>query len=143
MGDTLQDKIAPLIREQWYHLAGKLNSVRLSNEKDVVIWSWSHNKKYNVKLVYQHPTKDDNGSAYKEIWKAKNPLENKDLYVVSSSKAILTKDNMVGKNWKGDPGCYFCGGLKNIDHLLFSCPIAKVVWGVVTICFGQRVKPSS
>jgi hypothetical protein len=81
-----------------------------------------------MKSVYQHPTKDDNGSAYKEIWKAKNPLENKDLYVVSSSKAILTKDNMVGKNWKGDPSCYFCGGLKNIDYLLFSCPIAKVVW---------------
>jgi hypothetical protein len=27
----------PLIREQWYLLAGKLNNVRLSNEKDGVI----------------------------------------------------------------------------------------------------------
>jgi hypothetical protein len=37
MGDTLQDKVPPLIREQWYLLAGKLNNVRLSNEKDGVI----------------------------------------------------------------------------------------------------------
>jgi hypothetical protein len=42
-------------------------------------------------------------------------------------KAILTKDNMIKRNWQGDPGCYFCGAPKNCDHLIFSCPIAKVV----------------
>jgi hypothetical protein len=27
--------------------------------------------------------------------------------------------------------------------MLFSCPVAKVVWGVMAICFGQKIRPSS
>jgi hypothetical protein len=42
--------------------------------------------------------------------------------------AILTKDNMRKKNLSGDPGCYFCGVEETIDHLMFSCPVAKVWW---------------
>jgi hypothetical protein len=26
---------------------------------------------------------------------------------------------------------------------LFSCPVAKVIWGIVAICFGQQDRPSS
>jgi hypothetical protein len=32
---------------------------------------------------------------------------------------------------------------QTVDHLLFSCPIAKVVWGVVALCFHQNNRPSS
>jgi hypothetical protein len=39
-----------------------------------------------------------------------------------AQKAILTKDNMIRRNWQGGP-------IETVDHLLFSCPIAKVVWG--------------
>jgi hypothetical protein len=59
-----------------------------------------------------------------------------------AEKAILTKDNMIRKNWKGNPGCYFCGSLETVDHLLFSCPVAKVVWGLVETCFGQPDRPT-
>jgi hypothetical protein len=54
---------------------------------------------------------------------------------------ILTKDNMVKRRWPGDPGCYFCGYPESSDHLFFSCPMAKVVWGVVAICFQQKDRP--
>jgi hypothetical protein len=88
-------------------------------------------------------TRDDDGLAYREIWKAKIPLKIKIFMWLVAQKAILTKDNMLIKNWKGDLGCCFCGGLKTVDHLLFSCPVAKVVWGVIAVCFGQRIRPSS
>jgi hypothetical protein len=42
---------------------------------------------------------------------------------------------MIKRNWVGDPGCYFCGLLETCDHLLFDCPIAKVVWVVMATCF--------
>jgi hypothetical protein len=64
-------RLPPIIRDQWYHLVGRLNNVRLSNNHDKVMWNWSHNKLYNVKSVYQHMTRDDDGLAYREIWKAK------------------------------------------------------------------------
>jgi hypothetical protein len=59
-----------------------------------------------------------------------------------SQKVILTKDNMVRRNWQGNPNCYFCGSIETIDHLLFSCPVVKVVWGVVTLCFKQKDRPN-
>jgi hypothetical protein len=46
--------------------------------------------------------------------------------------AILTKDNMLKKKWVGDLGCYFCGVDESIDHLMFNCPIVKVV----CVCWG-------
>jgi hypothetical protein len=55
-----------------------------------------------------------------------------------AQKAILTKENMIARKWQGDPGCYFCDEMETVDHLLFDCPISKVVWRVIAICFGQK-----
>jgi hypothetical protein len=57
-----------------------------------------------------------------------------------AQKAILTKDNMIARDWQGGPGCYFCGKLETVDHLLFSCPIAKVVWDLIALSFHQRTR---
>jgi hypothetical protein len=35
-------------------------------------------------------------------------------------KLILTKGNMIARNWQGDPSCYFYGGIELMDHLLFQ-----------------------
>jgi hypothetical protein len=59
-----------------------------------------------------------------------------------TQKVILTKGNMIKRKW-GDPDCYFCGSIKTVDHLLFSCPIAKVVGGLVAICFQQNSRPNT
>jgi hypothetical protein len=70
--------------------------------------------------------------------------ENIYIYIwLVEQKAILTNDNMIRRKWQGDPGCCFCGMPENCDHLLFECPIAKVIWGVTTICFQQNTRPSS
>ena len=46
------------------------------------------------------------------------------------NNAILTKDNMIRRNWPGDPSCYFCSQPGTVDHLLFQCSTAKVVWSM-------------
>jgi hypothetical protein len=43
-------------------------------------------------------------------------------------------------NVNGSP---FCGSPESIDHLFFSCLVAKVIWGVIAKCFHQRSRPSS
>jgi hypothetical protein len=96
-----------------------------------------------MKSVYEHLTKNENGSAYKSIWKAKILEKVKIFMWMVVQKAILTKDNMIKRNWQGDPGCYFCGATESVDHLLFECPIAKFVWGAIAISFHQRDRPSS
>jgi hypothetical protein len=47
------------------------------------------------------------------------------------------------KNWQGDPSCYFCNIPETIDHLFFECPISKVIWGVIVVCFHQKCRPLS
>jgi hypothetical protein len=42
-------------------------------------------------------------------------------------RTILTKDNMIKREWQGDLRCFFYGDTKTGDHLLFGCPIAKVI----------------
>jgi hypothetical protein len=57
--------------------------------------------------------------------------------------AILTKDNLMKKKWQGNPGCYLYGENESVDHLFFTCPVTKVTWGIIALCFGQNTRPPS
>jgi hypothetical protein len=43
----------------------------------------------------------------------------------------------------GDPSCYFCNAPETVDHLFFECPTAKVICGVIAICFHQNSRPKA
>jgi hypothetical protein len=30
-----------------------------------------------------------------------------------------------------------------INHLFFRCPVARVTWGIIALCFQQRYRPAS
>jgi hypothetical protein len=121
--------LPPILRTQWYELTAKLNTISPNDVKDEVRWKWLNMKQFTVKLVYQQLTKDHCGQSYQVIKKTKIPLKIKIFMWMVAQRAILTKDNMLSRNWHGDPGCYFCGFVETVDHLLFQCPVAKVVWG--------------
>jgi hypothetical protein len=57
-------------------------------------------------------------------------LKNEDFMWLLEQRAILTKENMIKQKWQGAPDCYFCGTVEDCDHLMFSCPVAKVIWGL-------------
>jgi hypothetical protein len=50
-------RLSPIIRDQWYNLAQKLNEVVLAESMDAVVWKWVVSKKFTVKSVYDHLTK--------------------------------------------------------------------------------------
>jgi hypothetical protein len=78
-----------------------------------------------------------------EFGNPKSPKKIKMFMWLVEKKYILTKDNMVKRKWKGNPGCYFSTCPETTDHILFECLIAKVVWGVIVICFNQKVRHGS
>jgi hypothetical protein len=131
-------RLPPMIRDQWYSLAQKLNDVSFNGDQDKVVWKWSASRKFTVKSVYNHLTKNGNGPAYRNIWKAKLPEKIRIFVWLLAQGVVLTKDNMLKKNWARDPGCYFCGSLETNDHLFFQCPIAKVVWGYLPYAFNNE-----
>jgi hypothetical protein len=61
------------LRDQWYELASKLNVVTLGEEKDKVMWRWTHIKKKLVSSVYRFLSRDECGASYARICKAKIP----------------------------------------------------------------------
>ena len=51
-------------------------------------------------------------------------------------QVILTKDNLIKRNWTGPTRCSFCDRDETIKHLFFDCLLAKVLWRTVHIAFN-------
>jgi len=60
-----------------------------------------------------------------------------------TNNAILTKDNLIKRKWKGEPECYFCRNPENIPHLFFQCSVARTVWAIIAKCFGANTIPKN
>jgi hypothetical protein len=46
-------------------------------------------------------------------------------------EVILTKDNLVKRNWNGNIMCCFCNNFETVQYLFFDCVLAKFLWGVI------------
>ena len=55
---------------------------------------------------------------------------------------VLTKDNLVWRQWQGDRKCCFCSSDESIQHLLFDCHFAKFIWRIVRVSFNL-IPPTS
>ena len=51
------------------------------------------------------------------------------------NKVLLTKDNLVKRNWVGCTKCCFCGSQETIEHLFISCPFARLLWRIVNFAY--------
>jgi hypothetical protein len=69
-------------------------------------------------------------------WKIKIPLKIRVLLWLLYREAIVTKDNIVKRNWHGNVMCCFCNNYKTIQHLFFDCSLAKFLWRVIQLTFG-------
>jgi hypothetical protein len=50
--------------------------------------------------------------------------------MVSSSRDILTKDNLVKRNWHGSSRCVLCHQNKTIKYLFFQCRFTRSIWSI-------------
>jgi hypothetical protein len=107
------------------------------------MWKWGKNGKLTVKSTYNALTESNNGTYVKQIWRGKIPPKIKFFMWLLSNGAVLTKDNMLRRNWHGSSDCYFCELDESIDHLFFKCSVAKIVWACVATCFGARDIPGN
>jgi hypothetical protein len=55
-----------------------------------------------------------------------------------SQDAILTKDNLCKRKWKGNSSCAFCPEKENGNHLLFGYPTAKYIWSLLAYSLGAN-----
>jgi hypothetical protein len=51
-------------------------------------------------------------------------------------KVLLTKDNLVKRNWQDSVKCCFCDRNETIQHLFISCLLAKIARRIVHMSFN-------
>jgi hypothetical protein len=120
----------------WLQLVQRLMYVNLNEEKDNFIWGLTNLGQYTVKSLYLNLINDDTKYLKKYIWKMKVPLKIKIFMWFLHRKEILTKDNLIRRNWIGRESCCFCDEKESIQHLFFDCLFAKVIWRLIHMTFG-------
>ena len=74
----------------------------------------------------------------KSLWKLKLPLKVKVFLWFLHRGVILTKDNLVRRNWHGNEKCCYCSNNETIQHLFFECHMARLIWRIIHITFGLQ-----
>ena len=110
--------------------------VSISDQQDSFAWKLNSNGKFTVKSMYLDFMSDHTRFLRKYLWKMKVPLKIKIFMWFLHRKVILTKDNLLRRNWVGCKKCCFCDQDETVHHLFISCPFAKMVWRTVHISFN-------
>jgi hypothetical protein len=77
----------------------------------------------------------------KKIWRMKIPLKTKIFGWYLRRGVILTKDNLIKRNWHGSSQCIFCHHNETIKHLFFQCRFARSIWSIIQI--ASKLYPST
>ena len=126
-----RDLIGPRF-QSWYILLQRLSTVQLSHGSDIFQWNLHENGQFSVDSMYRALIQSDVPVVNnKKIWKMKIPLKNKIFAWYLRRGVILTKDNLIKRNWHGSPQCVFSYHEETIKHLFFQCKLAHSIWLVI------------
>jgi hypothetical protein len=124
----------------WNELVHKLTSVQLSEGMDEFRWNATKNGSFTVGSMYRTLTQTSEPVLnFKPIWRMKIPLKTKVFAWYLRRGVILTKDNLVKRNWHGCTKCVFCNHDETIKHLFFHCCFARSIWSIIQI--GSSLYP--
>ena len=94
--------------DNWLHLVERLMQVNLADEQDVFVWRLTSSGMFTVISMYLDILNGQTRFPRKYIWKIKVPLNIKIFMWFLYRKVILTKDNLVKRNWNGNKCCCLC-----------------------------------
>jgi hypothetical protein len=117
--------------DEWMHLCNRLILVHLNDEPDRFVWKLTKSGIFTVKSMYEDLMNYHEHFPTKYLWKLKVPLKIKIFMWFLRRKVLLTRDNLIKRQWKGSKKCCFCDAEESIEHLFLSCPLSKIVWRIV------------
>ena len=110
--------------------------VELTQQPDRLNWKLTKNGEFSIKFMYLDVINSSVIPRSKHVWKVKVPLKIKVFMWFVHKQVILTKDNLVKRNWTGYTRCSFCDKDETIKHLFLECPLAKNLWRTVHLVFN-------
>ena len=119
----------------WLSLCRKLMMVNLTDDSDRFVWKLTTTGLFTIKSMYEDLMNDHTPYLRKYLWKLKIPLKIKIFMWFLSNKVLLTKDNLVKRQWTGCTKCVFCVEQETIEHLFISCLLARLLRRTVNFTF--------
>jgi hypothetical protein len=101
----------------------------------VVAWNLYHSICVLVLRRCKQPIEIVLGLFFSSIWDIKIPPRVQYFLWLISKNKLLTRDNLSKRRKVEDPTCLFCNERESIQHLFFSCAIAKQLWHVLSKIF--------
>jgi hypothetical protein len=120
----------------WHDLVRRLIDIHLTDRPDTFKWSLNHNGQFSVKSMYQAFLDTHVALNNSYLWKNKIPLKNRVFMWLLYREAILTKDNLVKRNWQEMLCVVFVITLRPYNIYFFDCVLAKFLWRVIQLTFG-------
>lgn len=102
--------------EEWSKLKCLCKNVKLTKDKNTLIWRLTKSGVFSVKSFYRALMIQGSGFPFKRIWKFKIPPRVTVFLWLLLKNSVLTKDNLLKRGWKGkESNCQFCSGQKNVE----------------------------
>jgi hypothetical protein len=94
--------------------------IQLTDRSDLFKWSLNHNGQFSVSSMHQAFLDTNVVPNNSYLWKIKVPLKIRVFLWLLWREVILTKDNLVKRNWNGNVMCNFLAILRpyNIYFLI-------------------------
>jgi hypothetical protein len=129
---------------EWNQLQVLLQGVQLSTLPDQITWGLTKSKQFTTASLYQFLTASGVTShVVKKIWKCKVPLKVRIFMWQAIQNRLQTTQLLRNKSWKRRDTCAICGASEDVDHHLFTCPMANFVWAFLREALGWDGHPSS
>jgi hypothetical protein len=88
--------LPPILFEQWVETVKHAFNSQFCNTNDTVKWRWEGGRGvYTTRSMYDHLTREDEGSSFTHIWRAKIPYKIKIFTWLLENDAVLTKETWL------------------------------------------------
>jgi hypothetical protein len=97
----------------------KVAHIRL-NDQDIFSWGLHQSGIFSASSMYKALITDSRVRFNTLLWKLKVPLRIKIFLWCLIRGVVLTKDNLIRRNWSGNKLYVFCTQSESIQHLFFD-----------------------
>lgn len=126
--------------ESWMCIEQILHSVTYTEGEDALIWQYDSKGVYTTSSLYSIINFRGVQLVYiPSVWSVVSPPRVQIFLWLLANNSLMTRDNLEKRNMGKPLGCEFCAEPETIDHLFFSCAVAKNIWNNVSDYFDKPI----
>ena len=125
------------------NLLREIESSRLGEEPDRIIWALEPSGIFSVKSLYRKLYQGIPQKHFSEIWKIAIPLKVRIFLWQLARKRLPANENIRKRKGPSTGRCALCGEVEDSDHIFFSCTLARFMWSAVRELLSCSWNPSS